>query len=405
MHHIKNKFVLNKSGLNLTYFILLLALVFTSCNDTEKVPEVYVRGKIQNYPLGIINIEEFSSLQIGNPKTVQTDEEGNFIIELDSVRPNFYRLFINENNAIHLFLRPGDEIDVFAEYPIVPRTYSVTGSEDCSLLQKMNHELISSTDKLNELQDIYGASIRNPLLDIDSLRDEMIKATQELYIQDRGFLIGLIRENYKSPVIYAALYQYVLTNPILHIERDLEIFEFALESLQEYNPELEQTAALESEVSKYKLKKQQLSRENLRLNIGDNAPDFDMINIVGENVSLSSLRGKNVLLHFWASWSRLSRNDAEYLLNLRNQIDKNQLEIVQISLDTDKTAWKNAIKSDNTGELVHLSDFKMWESPVTKVYGLSSIPVNFLINPDGKVLMINILPEELVNTVPDLIKK
>ncbi len=383
----------------------IIVLFVFSCKGPDSEPAVIISGEIENYPEGTIILEEFAPFRIIQHKTVQTCSQGNFVIELDTLSPNFFRLLIDENNAIHLFLKPGDKIQIRATYPVVPRTYTVTGSDDSALLEHMNRELIKSTDKLNELQNIYTETIRNPLISLDSLRNEIIAETEVLYFRDRTFLTELIKNNPSSPVIYAALYQYILTNPILTIEKDTETFELALKSLLKHNPDLDQTALLESEINKFKLRQEQLNRDRARLHIGNTAPDFVLSSPEGESVSLSSFRGKYVLIHFWASWSRPSRNDNEFLLQLRKNTDPKELEIIQVSLDTDKTAWLNAIEADNTEDFVHISDFRMWESPVTKVYGLSSIPVNFLIDPKGEIIMINILPEELSNTVQGLIKK
>jgi peroxiredoxin len=176
------------------------------------------------------------------------------------------------------------------------------------------------------------------------------------------------------------------------ISSDLETFEFALGELKEYHPELEQTALLESDVNKEKLRQQQLSRDYVQLKPGVEAPDFVLEDAFSMKKSLSSFRGKNVVLAFWSSWNKPSAQTAAKLLKM---CDDAGARLVLISLDTQKESWLNAIKSNNISTATNLCDFKSWESSVLKIYGIKSLPTAILINADGLIELITQDPDDI----------
>lgn len=384
-------------------FTIVLSLFCSCSSHTDNDIKAVVKGNIKNADGRIIVLQELAPHNIVEVYSTVIDEDGNFTIKISELNETFYRLRIDENNSIHLCINSGDTIKITGKYPILPRTYDLTGSKDSRLLLEMNRELIKSTDELNKMQDEFITAFANPNINIDSLRLELTNKSNELYNRDRNYLINFIKENFKSPTIYVALYQHVLTNPILDIETDIDIFEFALESLEKYNPKLEQTVLLNSEVTKVQLRNSQITRSHNKHRVGDIAPDFSLSDKNGKTVTLSSFRGSYVLLHFWASWSSQSTKDIKYLVNLNNEINIENFEIIQISLDSNSDSWTRAIESEGAGGFVHLSDFKMWESPVTRVYGISSIPVNFLVDPKGNIIAININPEYFTKEIPKLI--
>jgi len=131
--------------------------------------------------------------------------------------------------------------------------------------------------------------------------------------------------------------------------------------------------------------------------IGNIAKDFSLPDTVGKMVSLSSYRGKYVLLDFWASWCSPCRADNPNLKSAYQKFNSKGFEILSVSLDvaSAEKKWRKAIQDDRIGDWTHLADLKNEINTVVKLYGIRSIPQNFLINPEGKIIAINLVEGEL----------
>jgi len=127
---------------------------------------------------------------------------------------------------------------------------------------------------------------------------------------------------------------------------------------------------------------------------GVEAPLFTQNDINGSPISLKDFRGKTVLLEFWASWCSPCRAENP---NLRAQYAKYKekgFEILGVSLDENKTKWKQAIDADGL-PWIHISDLKGWNNAVGRLYGVRAVPANFLIDANGKIIASNLRGEAL----------
>ena len=170
------------------------------------------------------------------------------------------------------------------------------------------------------------------------------------------------------------------------------------------------STASEKEVDKIKVSSHVTVDQVEGLNLGNKAPEIMMASPKGNVITLSSFKGKLVLIDFWASWCGPCRAENPAVVaaynkyHTRNFKNGKSFEILSVSLDDNEIAWVKAIDKDKLVWPYHVSDLQGWNNAAAKRYGVNSIPTNFLVDGKGIIVAKNLRGEALENALKAQVK-
>ena len=245
--------------------------------------------------------------------------------------------------------------------------------KEASKYDKKMEELYTKYTKAKESHDSIGA------MRFEAAYDSVEKA-QSVFTKD------FIMKNGKS-VVAAYL---AISNA----------YAYSLEDIKTINK------AMDTCIAKSKYVKTLAARETTlgKVQLGQQAPEITMYDSLGMDISLSSLRGKVVLVDFWASWCGPCRAENPNVVAAYAKYNKKGFTVYGVSLDTDKLKWLGAIHKDKL-TWTHVSDMKGWENSAAKLYGVMSIPANFLLDKDGKIIGSSLRGKDLDNKLEEVLGK
>lgn len=136
--------------------------------------------------------------------------------------------------------------------------------------------------------------------------------------------------------------------------------------------------------------------------VGSQALDFTQNDTAGNPVSLTSFKGKYVLVDFWASWCKPCRAENPNVVKAFDKYKAKNFTILGVSLDSNKDSWLKAINADKLS-WTHVSDLQQWNNAVAVLYHVQSIPQNFLIDPNGKIIARDLRGEDLERKLAELL--
>ncbi|MEN8957807.1 MAG: TlpA disulfide reductase family protein, partial [Flavobacteriales bacterium] len=207
------------------------------------------------------------------------------------------------------------------------------------------------------------------------------------------FALDFIQKNSKSLAIFVAL------NDVKDIKKALTFAEKGIgQSYANSNYHKSLQAGLQQ------VAKSEQAKKSSKTRMGAVAPELNMVNPEGKIMTLESLRGKYVLIDFWASWCGPCRRENPTVVRLYNKYKDQGFDVYSVSLDKSKSKWVSAIAKDKLSWPNHVSDLKGWGSAATRLYGFRGIPYTVLIDREGKIIGTRLRGPALERKLEELFK-
>ena len=371
--------------------ILTLTLIIFSCSSE---PEFYtISGEIKNANGEKLYLIELQTNNMNFVDSIILNNEGVFSFKGQTDVPKFYALRISQNNYITLIVNQFDQIIIKADGRNVAKNTIIDGSPESEKVMVLRSKLDYSVSRLDSLGLYYQSLIGTA--EINRVKDSLRKLSQEIITEHTEFTENFIGNNSKSLASLMALYQQIAPRRyVLNPKEHMEYFNLVDSSLMANIPESEAVKALHAQLEEMK---RQINAENELNNIvgiGVIAPDIALPGPEGDTITLSSLRGKYVLLDFWASWCRPCRVENPNLVKSYNKYNDKGFEIFQVALDKKKESWVDAIENDQLA-WAHVSDLQYWNSAPARLYKVQGIPASFLLDKQGKIIAKNLRGDAL----------
>ncbi|MCD6345921.1 MAG: AhpC/TSA family protein [Bacteroidales bacterium] len=375
--------------------VILLSL---SCGNEKSFT---ISGTIKGAENDTLTIEEMQEKGLQSIQTVYPNEQGYVTYSDTAVNPRFLFLKTNKGDYLSFLVLNGQNISFSVDLTDINGSFSVSGSKESELIWDLNREMQSAAKSLDSLGQIYEQQkTKVAATDNDTWFQRKFN---ELLADQRDFIIQFINENYKSPACLMALSHQIGRRPVLNPQNDFAYFAKVDSSLNILYPESPMAATLHNWVVGYKQQTDMQAAQQKNSGIGTEAPEIKLSDPNGKTIALSSLRGKYVLLDFWAAWCSPCRRESPNLVRAYKKFHDKGFEIFQVSLDKTHDDWVQAIKADHL-DWIHVSDLKYWGSPVAKLYYVQSIPANFLLDTEGKIIATNLRGAMLDQKLTEIFK-
>lgn len=363
---------------------LLLALpilLLWACSQKEVVK---VEGEIVNAEGKVLYFDRLNTTGAEVIDSITIDEDGRFKFKIENTKPEFYLLRLSNGKLITLLAEANESLLVYIKGVDMGKDYIVEGSKGSTLVKELNDKLNETKDGLATIRKDLEAKKSDP--NYSSISQNLLADYVKALQSQRDFSINFIMKNATSLSSYMALYQRLDNKTFtLNENDDIKYVKIVASSMMALYPEHNYTKAILANLKVLQKNLNNAKVAQLIKDEGTNFPEIKLPNQKGEEVSLNSLKGKFIVLSFWASQDAKSRKQNRDLKKIYKKFNKKGLEIYQVSIDQDEKLWTKAIQDDQLN-WINVCDTKTGSVNATRLYNIQSVPSNYLLDQKGDIV-------------------
>lgn len=374
--------------------LFALGLGFISCGNSSKNESTgfTVNLELTSAVGKTIILDKLTPSKAEPVDTIVVGEDGKVVFNGTTSNKELYLVHTDDNKLyVYLAIDSVDNITIKGDYETFIDDYSIEGSSASLLIKEVNDHNAIANKKMYEINNSINAE-QDPVKRDSIIAIARVEFTKVLE-EEKAFIANFIDANPGSLAAFIALYQRILDQSIFDLNADVSVFDFykkVADGMKQTNPNSEFTKMLIANNLQMESQLEASRQANVTTSIGADAPDVEAPGLDGKMYKLSDLKGGYVLLDFWAAWCRPCRAENPNVLSNYNKYKEKGFTVFQVSLDGTKQNWENAINKDGLGAWIHVSDLQEWDSEDARTYNVSSIPTNFLIDPEGKIIAKNL---------------
>lgn len=379
-----------------TVTVSFITLMFAGCR--EDANRYLISGRISHAEGKVLYLEELLVTSSKIIDSTRIDKKGEFEFRGITSIPTYYLLKFNSNKFITLLVDSLEQVVILADYANFEREYHVQGSEGSAHVKLLNDHLNDTRHKLDSLKsmkNLYRGSF-----DFEKLKLKFDEESENIRKEQIEFSKKFVMDNPFSMASVLALYQkfdnqnFVLNN--------IQVMKVAASALNSIYPQSGHIKALYQNTLELLQEERSEQLKRFIREQGDNSPDIVLPNPDGTEIALSSFRGKVVLLQFWSAADRNSRIVNQALVEAYRKYKNRGFEIFQVSVDTDREEWTDAIEYDNL-TWINVGDMEGSRHAVNS-YNIKSVPFNYLLDKDGVIISRDLKGQALDKAISNLLK-
>lgn len=377
-----------KSFISLSIFLLI---VFQGC--IYRIDSVNLNGYLQGNAKSYIYISKFEGDSLALIDSIKTNSKGHFRIKLKAENPYFVTIGRSKTESpIILLVQPGEDIKIQSESSDMSE-YNVFGSNGSDLIRGLSSAMNKTKQKINSLKQIYNLNLENPKL--DSIKHVLDSTYNKLVSSYRDYSTNLIKENTFSPASILALFQrYDSLHPVFDFKKDRKLFRLVDSTLlsvyssnsmvQSYHAKLKNLDSLNT-----------LSlRRNMMFRVGETLPNVGYPLITGENLFISSIWYRYVLVDFHGQWCESCKRNNLRLREIYKEYAPKGLVVLQVGLGITPDSLRAMVLRDSlTWYNACIPDIN--NSQLLDTLKISSIPSNYIADRWGVIKATNLNGNQL----------